>query len=556
MPPQVLSEARIPRWTKHVVTELGGRDPLGLSRVSFAITDYLLTGIITTTSRARYYSFYPWALWSIENTENPKHYSAFSAAFRRREAFMALSTLSNNPEASVVGHDAVEPRLQKSSEAGEVDTNFKVLPSNGMGGYGQYYGGSLYGLGLTRRTEDGIDKVASGRGQALAEAFEESVRATPYCKQQQFNESVIPLPILHKSGERFSLDSLNQRYADAERHLLRDLFFAWDRPDLSDTDIFRRHTLALILNSVLCYQKTGVAPKVSTVDHYLVYPTYYYGVLNVNDGRTTPYSVPPQLATCLGFWRQFSVHEYFTEGLELLLYAVLEVLNLHPAGMKVEHICDALLTSTFTATLSDTFAKATSPSELLGSVGASDLPTELTSLKAQKHIGAGSKRSEWSLVDLEDGSPQVAAAVGIGLLAVLYSKWRGSGSEFIRYIAPKAGSNLWIGTMLPSLDHWFRPGTTWHIALQRLIEVFILDQHDRIVYEKGRLESSWLHRLEGLVIKDQDYEPVDRSSRHWNCIMILRDLELLKIDSDGGISITTEGRGMLNRILKTDAKNS
>jgi hypothetical protein len=134
MPPQLLSQTRIPRWTKHVVTELGGRDPLGLSRVSFAITDYLLTGIITTTSRARYYSFYPWALWRVENTEGPKHYSAFSAAFRRREAFMALSTLSNNPEASVVGHDAVEPRLQKSSETGEVDTNFKVLPSNGMGG--------------------------------------------------------------------------------------------------------------------------------------------------------------------------------------------------------------------------------------------------------------------------------------------------------------------------------------------------------------------------------------------------------------------------------------
>lgn len=55
--------ARIPKWTKHVVTELGGRHPLGLSRVSFMITDYLLKGIITTTYRARYYSFYPWALW-------------------------------------------------------------------------------------------------------------------------------------------------------------------------------------------------------------------------------------------------------------------------------------------------------------------------------------------------------------------------------------------------------------------------------------------------------------------------------------------------------------
>lgn len=29
-----------------------------------------------------------------------------------------------------------------------------------MGGYGQYYGGSLYALGLTRRTEDGIDRAA------------------------------------------------------------------------------------------------------------------------------------------------------------------------------------------------------------------------------------------------------------------------------------------------------------------------------------------------------------------------------------------------------------
>ena len=43
----------IPKWTKHVAAELGGRDPLGLSRVSFVITDYLLTGIVTVTSRAR-----------------------------------------------------------------------------------------------------------------------------------------------------------------------------------------------------------------------------------------------------------------------------------------------------------------------------------------------------------------------------------------------------------------------------------------------------------------------------------------------------------------------
>ena len=47
--PSTATTVRVPKWTKYVITEHGGRDPLGLSRVSFPITDYLLTGIITTT---------------------------------------------------------------------------------------------------------------------------------------------------------------------------------------------------------------------------------------------------------------------------------------------------------------------------------------------------------------------------------------------------------------------------------------------------------------------------------------------------------------------------
>jgi Nitroreductase family len=43
----------LPRWTKRVRTDGGGRDPLGLSRVTEAITYHLLQGIITTTDQAR-----------------------------------------------------------------------------------------------------------------------------------------------------------------------------------------------------------------------------------------------------------------------------------------------------------------------------------------------------------------------------------------------------------------------------------------------------------------------------------------------------------------------
>src|SRR5918993_3155838 len=95
----------LPRWTKRVATE-GGRDPLGLSRVAFMITDYLLSGIVTTTDRARYYSFYIWALWHIANEEQPDNFQEFVNAFRRREAAMALATLAADESASPVGVDA------------------------------------------------------------------------------------------------------------------------------------------------------------------------------------------------------------------------------------------------------------------------------------------------------------------------------------------------------------------------------------------------------------------------------------------------------------------
>jgi hypothetical protein len=83
---------------------------------------------------------------------------------------------------------------------------------------------------------------------------------TPYCKGQQFKENSVSLSVLTKSAERFSLDSLKQDFANKERKLFQDLFFAWDRVDLSDTDILRRHTLGLVLNSVQEYQKADSKP--------------------------------------------------------------------------------------------------------------------------------------------------------------------------------------------------------------------------------------------------------------------------------------------------------
>src|ERR1035437_9123026 len=101
----------LPRWTKRVSIEDGGRDPLGLSRVSAMITDYLLHGIITQTYRARYYSFYCWIIWHIEETEPAKSYREFADSFQRRDTFFTLASLEAGAEFHLAGVQTAKEKL-------------------------------------------------------------------------------------------------------------------------------------------------------------------------------------------------------------------------------------------------------------------------------------------------------------------------------------------------------------------------------------------------------------------------------------------------------------
>jgi hypothetical protein len=116
-----------------------GRDPLGLSRVSDALTNFLLPDIITTTDRARFYSFYTWAIADVEALRNSKAGRvSFEEEFRRREAAFALaSRLGQKIELPIVGIRQVDTILASADEGDNVDTDFRVLPSNSTGGYGQ-----------------------------------------------------------------------------------------------------------------------------------------------------------------------------------------------------------------------------------------------------------------------------------------------------------------------------------------------------------------------------------------------------------------------------------
>jgi hypothetical protein len=541
----------LPRWSKRVVTEVGGRDPLGLSRVSSLITDYLLTGITTQTSRARYYSFYPWALWHIENSEAPKKYNDFNYAFRRREAFMALCTLDGNPESSVVGDRVVRPRLEKVKETSEVGINFKVLPSNEMGGYGQYYGGSLYQLGLTSRNEEGIERCAPGNAVELAKAFHEAVRESIFCKGRHYEHSSFPVKVLKQSEKSFSLDALSEPFAKRERQLLLNLLFGWEKSQESETDVLRRDTLTSLLHFVRQYNRVGFEPPLWDTDKYLVRAPHYYEVLWPEDKKASSCEMPADLNVCHGFWRHFCVHQYLTQALEHLMTAVLESVADTSAGMEAESVCKILSGRNFTSKLQSIFGDGATPGKVLKQLHIQEVPSESQCLEAQKILGATNKLNEENILALSNGPPETSTAVAVALLVVLFAKWRNYSDKFSDYIYSNAGPNLFAAPVLNSMDEWLTPGLTWEIALLHLIERFVLQQHDRVMYEKGRLESSWFHWVDNKIVKDQDYSPGFRASRHWNCVLIMADLGLIRINEgdDRGVSLTSEGRAALSRLL-------
>lgn len=137
------------------------------------------------------------------------------------------------------------------------------------------------------------------------------------------------------------------------------------------------------------------------------------------------------------------------------------------------------------------------------------------------------------------------------MLGVLYGKWRGITKDVaFRYVAHKANTELWLGQVLPLMDGWLKPNVTWNIALEPLLEQFVVNQHDRVFYEKGNLRSVWLKRSGGRIFKEQDYEPVWRNSRIFNCVSIMTDLKLLRVDDQKAVSITAAGTRLMNKLLR------
>ncbi|MBZ4411230.1 hypothetical protein K8640_23740 [Myxococcus sp. XM-1-1-1] len=529
-----------------MVTEGKGRDPLGLARVSGLLTDMLLPGIVVNTDRARYYAAYAWMLGHIHKTEKPKTRTEFEAAFQRREAAVAYATLLADSEASTVGKNAVSARLAEGSDS--LLLGMRVLPSDALGGFGQYYSGSLYKMGLSYQLEDALPRLAP-IGERIASAFEASISKTRFFREEHFRHKHIARSILEKDAPTLGLDGIHAKGATSEREALIDVFFELPEGG-ADFGSFRPLSLCRILHLLGEYQLSGLQvgglKDLSLDDQLLVGPSYF-GCLIGQDRRLEEYQPPAWLKRCDGLWRQFVLHECFSWALESVLEACLEVLAATPEGMSSEELARTLTSELFDEALADFHERQVeSPSALLSSLGVKELPNAQACATARVRLGLGSPTNEHLLLFGRSDSPQERLAKAMSMLGTLYARWRDASDDpHWREVRSATGAELSAPLALALLDTWLAPGG-WREAARQLLEM-IAAHHDRVMYEKARLEACWLRREGNRYVFEQHYEAGQHQSRHRQSLRILVDLELVTRSESGEYTLSPTGRRVLAR---------
>ena len=244
-------------WVKPP-TQIGGLDHLAVQAPCINIYGRLLPGITNVTDRARYYSFYPWIVYALEQAGHRyddvfiDHYrkadSLFTLIAERhaytcggdRDVHAAATTGSNNLAKQIA--DIKEGKPVRFSDFTHLEDGHNRYFKNKLGGLGQYYLGVLSELEIMDGTVSSGVKITNQIGKPIAEAMDKSI------DRELFMETI--------KADLVSPDRLDQLHSfcpcqllqnKEELGLLCDLLFV--KGAFSDPDMLpRRRTLQTILH--------------------------------------------------------------------------------------------------------------------------------------------------------------------------------------------------------------------------------------------------------------------------------------------------------------------
>jgi hypothetical protein len=217
---QIVTYPPEPLWTEKIFKTDSGEDFLGIQSVQNNIVGYLLPGIITITTRARYYSFYSWLI-SEYGHGHPKGWSLNHFVKRREQAFVMANLIYHwslgrtDRVGGLLGSNVLSKHAANFLDRDSIPY-FKGKKGDdylraSAGGYSTF-AGVMNALEITHQPVDSPDELMLlPIGQKLAETFAQAIQDTDYfSKRSKYDESEqIPKKVLLEYGEQCYLNSLD-----------------------------------------------------------------------------------------------------------------------------------------------------------------------------------------------------------------------------------------------------------------------------------------------------------------------------------------------------------
>lgn len=316
---------------------IGGLDHLGTQAPCVLIYSQLLPGITNVTDRARYYSFYPWLVWSFDQHYPKDDEARFIELFRRADC---LFTLISERHSRVTDHDNERhgvamvgrvqllqalDRLQAGDSLGLSQYTAQDSPSryfkNPMGGLAQYYAGTLSDLKLIDASAKPWIKYTKEFGTPLAEQVNASIQAARFWKViESDNVTLEDLDAL----DAFCACRLSQSIDECQT--LTNLYF--DRNKSFDQEgVQRRRSLGLILNLA---RSLGDG-------HDLTESVFRACTYSGELPGKTPWPVPESLQTTLACWSIYQRNDLLSIACQTVLGLALRELEPQDAASKMAY---------------------------------------------------------------------------------------------------------------------------------------------------------------------------------------------------------------------------
>lgn len=557
-----------PMWTAAIQETDRTLDPLAMSRMSGRITGRLLSGIITLTRRARYYSFYVWAIYDV-NKKKINTYRQFRKAFYDRErAYMLACLLHQANSSGTRDHSAILGSIRGKRELSKSQKSIKMkfqFLANKLGGFGYYYNSSISNLGLTDVPESRIKYILTPLGKRVANAFEKSISKTTYFKRYK-EKGEIPVSVLNEYGKECCLCNLPFKKA-LDRGPLREIMFGMVPNLKRKRDRQRRETLLLIL-----YETHLVSKYLYPMDAEIFLDSAYFRQFQV-DKRIVKSHYPKLFDDVLTKWKIFRAHDYFSYACESFLASFLRTLAKHDkTGLTFKGFINLVKEKPSAETLEKILLREFGSKDLnnimvkdvIDCFGIETLNAE-ASEKFDAICRLSSAINEKRLVDKlvetfqERFELGCSMMFGFALLVLLYVRFYYLYKKVDKYWLwlfkiQREGdrpTDLTLTKFVPALEKKLQQ-ERFSITdfLRWFMKEYVINQAKEVYWEKSLATygkpRSWFYVEGGVYRKERDYNPKFRSSRFESAFTIAKDLGLCKFN--GRLTeLTPDGIDMLRR---------